>query len=240
MKADRYFYSIVALVSLVLALIGFWQYYTKGLGDGGRVILPEMRTIVLVHGMTMTAWIVIYLLQAGLIAARQRKLHMKLGWSALILGLVGGVTGCMVAVMSVRSASDFMFHGMLYSQFLLVMLVESLVFAGFVLTGVGNRKKPAVHRAMMLWATLSIMGGSTVRIPALAVVYGGEGWIGIFGPTFTLGAVILLVRRWLDQKWDRPLWMGFLVMVVIYVSATELATTGVWEQMKVWFIGAGY
>jgi hypothetical protein len=47
----------------------------------------------------------------------------------------------------------------------LVMLIEVALFTAFVLAGVLLRKRPKVHKAMMLLASLSILAGATVRMP---------------------------------------------------------------------------
>jgi hypothetical protein len=60
-------------------------------------------------------------------------------------------------------------------QFLIVMLAEVRLFTLFVLAGVAFRKRPNIHRAMMLLASLSILAGATVRMPVLFPVFGKAG-----------------------------------------------------------------
>ena len=108
---------------------------------------------------------------------------------------------------------------MAYRQFLLVMLAEVALFSGFVVAGLLFRRQPEIHRPMMLLASLSILAGATVRMPILFPVFGESGWIGIFGPIFTLGAAFLLTRRVLRGVFDRRLATGYAAMVLFYVSA---------------------
>ena len=121
---------------------------------GGRRISPRLFPLVLVHGALMSAWVILFLVQSLLISARRRRLHMKLGWGAVVVALGVTITGLMVAVQSVRPVPDVPFWGMAYRQFLLVMLAEVTLFAAFVLAGVSFRKRPAIHRPMMLLASL--------------------------------------------------------------------------------------
>jgi len=120
---------------------------------------------------------------------------------------------------------------MAYRQFLFVMLAEVALFMLFVLAGVLSRKRPKVHRSLMLLASLSILAGATVRMPVLFPIFGEGGWIGIFGPIFTLGAVFLFVRSLLGRAFDRWLVAGYAGMVVLYVATCEFAVSDAWDYL---------
>jgi hypothetical protein len=62
MKAERYFYSAAALVMLAITVAGFQPYYLGGAGMGGRRIAPELFTLVLVHAIALTGWMVLFVL----------------------------------------------------------------------------------------------------------------------------------------------------------------------------------
>jgi hypothetical protein len=230
-RAARYFYSAAAAVLLMLMLAGFHPFYLRGEGMGGRKISPQLLTLVVIHGTAMTAWVVLFLIQSLLIPARKLRLHMKLGWGAAAVALAVAVSGFMVAVQSVRPAPALPFWGMEYRQFLMVMLAEVTLFTLFVVAGVLSRKRPKRHRAMMLLASLSILAGATVRMPVLFPIFGEGGWVGIFGPVFTLGAVFLFVRSLMGRAFDRWFAMGYAVMVVIYVAACRFAVSDAWSEL---------
>jgi hypothetical protein len=227
-QTKRYFYSITGIVMLMVTFLGFQPFYFGGKGMGGRTISPQLLPLVLVHGAAMTAWMILFLIQSLLIPTRNRRLHMKLGWGAIAVAAVVTISGFMVAVQSVRPVPDVPFWGMAYRQFLLVMLAEVTLFTFFVLAGVLSRKRPEIHRAMMLLASLSILAGATVRMPILFPIFGEGGWVGIFGPIFTLGAVFLLVRSLLSRTFDRWLAAGYVAMVVLYVAASKFAVSDAW------------
>ena len=226
-----YFYSLAGAVMLVLAFVGFQPFYLRGEGMGGRVIAPPLFPLVLVHGAAMTAWVVLFLAQALLIPLRKRRLHMRLGWVAIAVAAAVSVSGFMVAVQSVRPVPEAPFWGMAYRQFLLVMLAEVALFTLFVLAGALSRKRPPVHRAMMLLATLSILAGATVRMPILFPLFGEGGWQGIFGPVFTLGALFLTARTLQNRAVDRWLAAGYAGMVALYVAAAQFAVSEVWSRL---------
>jgi len=118
---------------------------------------------------------------------------------------------------------------MAYRQFLMVMLAEVALFTLFVLAGVLSRKRPRIHRAMMMLASLSILAGATVRMPVLFPVFGEAAWAGIFGPIFALGALFVVVRSALAGTIDRWLVAGYIFMVVVYVASCEFAVSDTWS-----------
>jgi hypothetical protein len=230
-KPIRYFYTLTATIMLIVMFAGFHPYYLRGEGMGGRKISTQLMTLVLVHGAAMTAWLILFFVQSLLIPIKKLRLHMKLGWGAAAVALVVSGSGFMVAVQSVRPVPAIPFWGMAYRQFMMVMLAEVSIFTLFVLIGVLSRKKPKIHRSMMLLASLSILAGATVRMPLLFPIFGEDGWVGIFGPIFTLGALFLLVRSLMGQAFDRWLAAGYAVMVVFYVAACTFAVSDSWGYL---------
>ena len=230
-KSVRYFYSLTAIIMLIIMLAGFHPYYLRGEGMGGRKISTQLMTLVLVHGAAMTAWLILFFVQSLLIPIKKLRLHMKLGWGAAAVALVVSGSGFMVAVQSVRPVPAIPFWGMAYRQFMMVMLAEVSLFTLFVLAGVLTRKKPKIHRSLMLLASLSILAGATVRMPVLFPIFGEGGWAGIFGPIFTLGALFLLVRSLMGRAFDRWLAAGYAVMVVFYVAACTFAVSDSWGHL---------
>lgn len=230
-NAQRYFYTIAALVILITTVIGFLPFYRRGEGMAGREISPVLFPLVAIHGVLMTSWVVVFLVQAILIPARKRQAHMKLGWGGLAVALGVTITGIIVAVKSVLPVPDVPFWGMAYKQFLFVMLAEISLFTVFVIAGILWRKRPERHRAMMLLASLSILAGATVRMPMLFPVFGESGPLGIFGPIFTLGTAFLVVRSFLKRSFDKWFAAGLATMIVVYVAACNLAVSGAWTEV---------
>lgn len=225
----RYFFVAAAIAMLAVMVAGFHPYYLRGEGLAGRKISPALARLVFVHGAAMTAWLTIFLVQSLLVPTRRLRIHMKLGWGGVAIAAVAAGSGFLLAVESVRPVPAIPFWGMAYRQFMLVMLSEVALFALFVIAGVYFRKRPKIHKAMMLLASLSILAGATVRMPVLFPVFGEAGWQGIFGPIFVLGAVFVLVRSFLIGLADRSLLTGYAVMVVVYIAACEFAVSGAWS-----------
>ena len=227
---QRRFYLIAAASMIALMLIGFSAFYLRGLESGDRPIPPQIYALVIVHGVVLTSWMLVLLLQPLLIAARWHSLHKTLGWWLFGLAAMVPVSGTLVAILSVGINPHRQVYGLNYPQFLLVMLVEMLVFAGLVTAAVLQHKKPQAHRALMLLSGLGIISGATARM-GLNGLFGHEGWFSFFGPVLVLGVLFVLVRWLLSGKLDRWLAGGFAVTQAIYLVSWELATSAGWDRI---------
>lgn len=229
MKPDRFFYATAGALFLLLMIAGFRHFIAGGTHVDGSPIDPAIRVVVVLHGTAIAAWFVLFFVQALLISFRNRKLHMKLGWSVLVIGATIACTGPLVAFRSVQLApSDAQFFGMEYRRFLLVMFTEIAMYIVFVVVGVLKRKQPKIHRPMMLMASLAILAGATARIPLFWAVFGASGWVGLFGPVFCLGAVLLLTRMAMTRSLDQWFAGGYAVCVLAFIAAEKLSLTNAW------------
>ncbi len=76
---QRWFYSLASLSLLVLMFVGFQMFYLQGMAYPGRPLTPPIRTLLIVHGVMMTGWILLAVVQPMLVAKKSVRLHMKLG-----------------------------------------------------------------------------------------------------------------------------------------------------------------
>ncbi len=233
MRIDRLFYSTAGAVFLLAMLVGFHPFITSGSGFGGHKIDPVIFPLVAAHGFAIACWYVLFFVQSLLITVHNRRVHMKLGWSALAIGLTITCTGSLVAIRSVQvTPSSFHIFGMEYSRFLLVMLTEIALFTLLVAAGLLVRKQPKIHRAMMLLASLTLLSGATARMPFLYPIFGETGWVGLFGPVFCLGAIFLLVRLAMTRTFDPWFAAGYAVWVFAFILAEKLSLTNVWSHLS--------
>ena len=229
MKADRFFYTGTGALFLVLTVIGFQHYIFGGKHfDGSPIELPMLATVV-AHSSAIFAWYVLFFVQSLLISTRNRRLHMKIGWSVLLVASTIALTGPLVAVRSTRratfGANVFDWGG---PQFLLIMFAELAFFITFVGIGVLNRKRPRVHRPMMMLASLAILSGATGRIAWVNSIFGLHTWMALFGPVVALGALLLLMRSLMTRRLDREFAIGYAALALATVVAARLAVTDVW------------
>jgi hypothetical protein len=228
MKPERFFYTAAGAIFLVLIVLGFQHYIFHGRHSDGSPIAPVMLAIVVAHSSAIFAWFVGFLVQALLISTHNRRLHMTLGWGVVGIAALIVVTGPLVATRSLQVDPSQVIFDWPSRQFLLVMYTEIALFAMFVTIGVLNRKRPRIHRPMMLMASLAIVSGATARIAQVYSIFGVHLWVALFGPVVTLGVLLLMVRAVMTRSFDRPFAMGLAVMAVVTLTAGRLAMTDVW------------
>ncbi|HEU5352088.1 MAG TPA: hypothetical protein VFU55_10865 [Terracidiphilus sp.] len=236
MRRDRFFYTGVGAVFLVLIVLGFQHYIFEGRLVDGNPIEPGMLAAVVAHSSAIFAWFLLYFVQALLIPTHNRKLHMKLGWGGVAIAATIAVTGPYVAIHSTRVVHEDVFDWPAL-PFLLVMLSEMALFVVFFTVGVLNRKRPRVHRPMMLLASLSMISGALARIPQVNSIFGLHEWMALFGPVAALGLVFLVARWAITRTLDREYAVGYAALVAVTLAASQLAMTGVWVSWAGMIVG---
>jgi hypothetical protein len=230
----QYLYSGVAFVLLLATALGFQQFYLHGRAYPGRELLPGARSIIIAHGVTMSAWILLFMVQPLLIAGKNRKLHMSLGKAGAVLAAAIVFFGLQVPVMVVRLGPEFPLWGLNRHQFMAIPIFSVLMFGIFVAIGVWYRFRPEIHRPMMLLATLSIIAAATDRITGLPQLYGMSIWGRVFGPYFpalVIGLAFFALKWAVTRKFDRPLAVGYLVLVTFGAFTMAVAPTSGWVSI---------
>jgi hypothetical protein len=165
-NAERRFFTGMAVAMLVTVFIGFAPTYyllpwLQGVTVRGVAGGASLTPLVHMHAVLFSAWILLFLAQTGLVAARRTDLHRTLGVTALGLALAVLVVGIWTAIESGRQgntppgwAND--------EAFLPVPLTSMALFAGFVAAGFYWRRRSDYHKRLMLLATIAML------VPALA------------------------------------------------------------------------
>ena len=228
MKPDRFFCTTAGAIFLVITAIGFRHYIFGGARPDGSPINPAILALVVLHSSAIFAWYVLFFVQALVISVQNRRLHMKLGWSVLLIGTTIVCTGPLIAIRGVQLSPNHTVFDWPYAGFLLIMLTEIALYTVFVTIGVLNRRRPWIHRPMMLMASLSILRGATARTPFFSAVFGDSGPVGAFGPIICLGGVLLLLRCAMTRSLDRWFAAGFAAYIVVVLVASKLLLTDTW------------
>lgn len=233
--ASRLFYSAAAAIVLVLMFLGFAQYYLHGKGFGGRDLAPPLRNLLLFHGIAMTAWVLLFLVQPLLVATNNRRLHMTLGRVGAVLAICMVVLGLRLGIQSTRLIPpQARIWGITPKQFMIGPVGSIVVFALFVAAGIYFRRRPQIHRPMMLMATLIAIPAAVARIAPLNALYENTVLRAIFGPyLWTLVfAMLLLLAKWaLTRSFDRWLAIATALLAASYLSLWHLATTSAWDRI---------
>jgi hypothetical protein len=232
---SRYFYTIASASLLVLTFIGFKLFYLQGQAFPGRPLTPPIRTLLITHGVLMTAWMLLSVLQPLLVATGRKRVHMTLGIFATLMAVAIVLVTYWTAIHAARvNPPDLKLFGLNQKEFLTVPLMGVATFAGFVLGGIVNRRRPEVHRPLMFMASLSVVAAAMGRMPVLNNWYAGtwlEHWFSAFVTTLALGALLLAIKCVLERRCDRWFALAFGILAVACVSASLVAKTDAWLRL---------
>jgi hypothetical protein len=231
----RYFYSGAAALLLVLVFLGFQQFYLHGRAFPNHPLTPPIRTLLISHGIAMTLWVLLLVVQPLLIANGKYRRHMFLGRIGAVLAAGVFILGLSVATSTAKvNPPDLKLWGLDPKQFLAVPIVTIVIFGTYVAIGIWKRRQPDVHRPMMFLSTLVVVSAATARIPFLVDLYRQTIWGTVFGPFFTplvVGAVLLGVKWALTRSFDRWYATGFAVLVLAGALTMKVAPTNIWDQI---------
>jgi uncharacterized membrane protein YozB (DUF420 family) len=237
---SRWFYSAASLSLLVLMFIGFQLFYLQGKAFPGRPLTPPIRTLIILHGCLMTAWMLLAVGQPLLVGTRHKRLHMKLGILGVVLALCIVVAGLRIGIEAARVAPpELHVFGLAPRQFMAVPVVSILVFALLVFVGVLNRRRPEVHRPMMLMASVSLIGAALGRMAPLTALYAGTWWEVVFTAFLMqviFGAVLLVTKCVVNKSFDRWFAAGFATFTVACVAISLGAKTQAWDRVATFLL----
>lgn len=228
------FYPGTAALLLVLMFLGFEQFYLHGKAYPGRELAPPIRSLIILHGLSMSAWVILFLIQPLLILRGNRGVHRKLGKIGAVLAASIVSLGWWLAIEATRiTPPDLRIWGLDPKQFMAVPILSILIFAGFVIIGVWNRRRPEVHRPMMLLAGLAAIPAAVSRIDFIGILYRDTLWETTFGPffgTLGIGFFLMVLKYRLTRSPDRWLAIGYAGLVVASALIMQLATTHAWGE----------
>ena len=196
-RADRVLFSLAGLWFIALTLLGFSRsFYFRTDPD----LLPTHQAL---HGVVFSAWVLLFFVQVLLISTRRVRWHLRLGAAGLVVLLV---------------MIPFGFHVVLAKTAAGLKSVDEAGFnlaqltLGFVLafSGLALRRRPAVHKRLMLFATLMFTVAAADRVSSLA----GLDEVRLFRKLLAIGPGLALVGY---DAWRRPLMLplslGLLALV---------------------------
>lgn len=221
-RPDRWFYVAMAIAALAVTFAGFARsFYLRS------ALMPALAPLVVAHGVVFSSWVLLFLAQASLVATGNTWLHRRLGLMGVALAVVIVVLGPLVAFPAARRGSlpgDPL-------AFLLVMLVDLLLFAVFVSAAVSLRRRGEAHKRLMLLAMVSLLPPAISRWP-IAVRHPA-----VIGATLLVLLAAAPIRDYFTRRRLHPvsLWGGVAVLVSVPVRFA-VSQTETWHRVASWLI----
>lgn len=225
---DRHLYIWLAVLVPIVVLAGFARtYYLKGFF--GAPALPGL--LVHLHGLVMTSWVVLFVAQVWLVAARRTRTHQRLGVLGAILAALIVVVGVVTAMSAAARGSS---PGPPPLRFLVVPLGDMLVFAVLIGTALYYRRRIQIHKRLMLLAAVNLLTPAIARIPLQFIETGGP--LAFFGLTdlCLLGFVVFDTVR---HRRLHPVFLwGTLLIIASQPLRLMLAGTDAWLRFATWLV----
>lgn len=182
------------------------------------------------HGLVFTSWLVLFVTQTTLVAAHRTDIHRRLGIVggviAVLMILVGFTTAVIRAKQGATPAPDIS-----PLSFLVVPLGDISVFAILVGAGFYYRRRPDVHKRLMLLATISILAAAIARLPFAIMKAGPPAFFGLTD-VFVLACVLYdLITL---KRIHRTTALAGLFIVVSQPLRLLLGGTHAWLAFAAW------
>lgn len=210
-RFDRRLYLSASLIFLALV---FWTFartfYLKPFFG-----TPPLSALLHIHGAVMSGWVVLLVVQTGLVTAHRVQWHRRLGalgavWAALVV-LFGSLTTLHAAAREVRRHTDFAAGQVIITS---LDLLQMLFFAGFVAIAIWKRHRPDYHKRLMLLTIACMLPDALARLPVNfmtnhLILLGMDGFI--------------VICVGVDTFWHRRLHPAFAWGALLFVGAFHLA-----------------
>ncbi len=156
--SDRRLFGWAAAFLVACVFTGFARNYYLRLWFGTRVLTP----LVHAHGLLMSSWVALFVAQTWLVERGRILTHRRLGVLGMLLAVLAVASAATVTLAQVvRRAPDTPHRLLLFVAFDGVHL---LVFAGLVTAALLLRRRGAIHKRLMLFATVSLLPPAFGRI----------------------------------------------------------------------------
>jgi len=187
---------------------------------------------LMVHGVVLTAWFSLLLIQPLLVAAGNRRAHMRLG--VLGFAIAAGVvaTGVytlvqfvprLIAVARARGARADQMEAVIKQVAVPIVVGDSIALLVFVIlfgAAIYWRAKPVIHKRLMVLSSLFILGPAFSETRPVGATLGQV--LGSDAPWFVFAGLCLAALVWHDYATTRRLQPATLWGTAVLGAAVAL------------------
>jgi len=220
------FFTGMALAILITVFAGFSRtYFLRPYFTPGPLI-----PLLHLHGLVFSSWIVLFITQTSLIAAKRVRLHMTLGIAGGVIASLMIIVGTVTAIIRAKGPSPI--PGVNALTFLTIPLGDMLVFAILVSLAFYFRRRVDVHKRLMLLATIGILPAAVARLPfAFIQQYGPLAFFGL-SDLFIVPCIIFdFITR---GRPHRATMLGGALIILSHPLRMLLGTTNAWLAFATW------
>ena len=220
----RGLYVGLAAVAIAIAAVGFWPTYFGPLAAG----TVDKTPIVHLHAAVYVGWLAIFLTQTVLAATGRVAAHMKLGRIAIGYGVLVIVVGVLTAfarfALGVRAGEVAAAGAQLLGP-----LLDMLVFAPAFAAAIYYRRKPELHKRLMIVATTSLLIAAAGRMQFL----GQPANLLLLHLIWTAPILLAMAHDLWRQRRVHPVYVLGLVVLVLEGPVLRIAVRGSEEWLGI-------
>ena len=232
---ERWFFTGMALAMIAISLIAFLP----------SIIHPAERhaplsALAAAHGVVFFAWLLLFLVQSRLIATHRVAIHRRLGLASIVILALMIPLAYTTSIAMVRRGYDLSgdlsvgINNELAHQ-TVFPLANLLIFSALAIAAVAFRRRPEIHRRLMLFANIELM-------PApLAHLIGHTPWLASLPPAIVMVPITAFVaaavgRDLLVARRIHPLTWGLAIqrMVSGFLEAGPFGSSAAWHHFVHW------
>ena len=228
-RSDRRLFAAAAILFPIIVLIGFARTYYLKLAFATPP-LPSM--LVHVHGLLMTLWIGLFVVQVWLIRSKNAKVHMKLGILGIALAIAVIFAGFFTAAAAAKYGPTSTRSGIPPLVFFAVPLFDLALFAVLFGAAIYYRRQPANHKRLMLLTALNFLPPALARIPIETIQSTGP--LFFFGLPTVLAIGTIAYDTWQNRRLNVVFLAGAIVLVASYPIRIVLSGTEAWLRFATW------
>ena len=226
-RRERLFYTFMAVAILITVFAGFARTYFLRPYFDARPLLPLLH----LHGFVFTSWIVLFVLQVALVAAKRTDLHRRLGLAGAVLASLVVIVGTGTAIIRAKVV-DVPPGAPSPLIFLTIPLGDMLVFAGLVGAALYLRRRVAAHKRLMLLAMISILPAAVARLPFSFIQETGP--LAFFGLSDLFIVPCLLYDLISRRRFHPATVIGGLAIVISHPLRLMIGNTQPWLAFATW------
>jgi hypothetical protein len=225
-KYDRPFFFTMTVLLAVVVAIGFAPTYYLA----GGFLAPLPSRIVHIHAVVFSAWMILLMVQTGLISAKQVAWHRKLG----IAGFVLAIAMVVMVVLTAAGLAERV-NGAPSMELVLGLLAVTFtdafdfaVLAGFAYA---LRRDAAAHKRLIIIATACLTRAAFFRWH-IAILF--RQVYPAYAATYVFLLLLAAYDFWSTRKIHRATIWGSLFLIVMGQLTRFIGPSAPWHSFAHW------
>lgn len=224
-RRERWFYVAMSIAVVITVFAGFAPTFYLRPHFTAAPLMPLLQ----VHGVVFSSWIALFITQTLLVARHRVHLHRQ-------LGVVGGVIAVLMVLIGISTAVIRASQSVTPTDqsplvFLTIPFGDILVFSILIGAGFWFRRRPDVHKRLMLLGTISILAAAVARLP-FAIMQAGP--LAFFGLTDIFIVACVLYDLVALRRIHRATASAGLLIIISQPLRLLIGGTHAWLVFATW------